>query len=297
MIEVLLACFTLAAGAQDPPTFGVGVDAVRVDVFVGRGGRSVKGLTSGDFEVLDNGMPQNIRLIAREQTALHAVLLLDVSGSVAGRKLQSLKDAVRAFLAGLGKRDRTTLLAFSYDVRRIGHGRVAASEVAAAMDTLLAGGATALHDAAYLAIATAASPADASVVLLFSDGQDRLSWLSAETVVDAARGSPSPVYTVFLADRVVGRQSSPGGPPDISYEETPAFLRGIAMESGGRLLRATSPEDLTGHFQAIIEEAKDRYILVFQPAPDAAPGWHDLEVRVRARKVSVQARRGYYLSR
>ena len=297
MIAALFALSALAPGAQDPPQFGVAVDAVRVDVFVGRGDRPLEGLAAGDFEVRDDGAPQEITLVARERTALHALLVLDVSGSVAGPKLRSLKHAARAFLAGLGEGDRATLLAFSYEIRRIGADRAAALEVADALDSLRAGGPTALHDAVYAAIASAGSPSETSLVVVFSDGQDRLSWLSPEPVVRAARGSQSPVYAVFLADRVVGSDTRDHGPPLISYEETPAFLESVATESGGRLLRATSPEELTAHFQAIVEEAKTRYVLEFQPAADAAPGWHDLEVRVRHRKATVRARRGYLLAR
>ena len=57
---------TLVSGRQDPPpqqppTFRAGTDLVRVDVTVlNRGGNPVTSLTAADFEVRDNGQPQEI---------------------------------------------------------------------------------------------------------------------------------------------------------------------------------------------------------------------------------------------
>ena len=102
---------------QQPPTFSTGVELVYVDVFVSHDGRPVGGLTAADFEVLDDGAPQTIELVLREQRPLYAILLLDTSGSVAGEKLDQLRSAARAFLEDLGKDDRAVLLTFSHEVR------------------------------------------------------------------------------------------------------------------------------------------------------------------------------------
>src|SRR5262249_53373931 len=44
---------TTVAAAQQPPTFRSGVDLVRLDVSVMRGGQPVRGLTPKDFRILD----------------------------------------------------------------------------------------------------------------------------------------------------------------------------------------------------------------------------------------------------
>jgi VWFA-related protein len=51
-----------AAAPQDPqrPTFRAGTNLVRVDAYPSRDGRILEGLTAGDFEVLEDGVPQKI---------------------------------------------------------------------------------------------------------------------------------------------------------------------------------------------------------------------------------------------
>ena len=58
----LLALGTLSAvavGAQTP-VFRSGVSVVRVDVLATDGGRPLEGLTAADFELTDNGVPQDV---------------------------------------------------------------------------------------------------------------------------------------------------------------------------------------------------------------------------------------------
>lgn len=45
---------------QQPPIFRTGVNLVRVDAYPSRDGKIVEGLTIGDFEVLEDGVPQKI---------------------------------------------------------------------------------------------------------------------------------------------------------------------------------------------------------------------------------------------
>jgi secreted protein with Ig-like and vWFA domain len=86
---------------------------------------------------------------------VQAILLFDTSGSVAGAKLEQLRQAARSFLKGLAPEDTATLFAFSYRVRALG---AASGKPAAAVSTLArlaAGGTTALFDAVAAAIALA----------------------------------------------------------------------------------------------------------------------------------------------
>lgn len=95
---LLLAAMSTSARAQTP-TFATRTEAVRVDVLVTEDGRPVRGLGRGDFEVLDNGVPQEVDLASFEQIPLNVVLAIDVSDSVAGERLDHLRRAGHAMLA------------------------------------------------------------------------------------------------------------------------------------------------------------------------------------------------------
>ena len=176
-----LALVLVAAASAGPrrPTFAVGVESVYVDVFVTDGGRPVVGLTASDFELKDDGVRQPVELVGVESFPLTTYLVLDTSGSVNGDKLEKLQAAGRALLRGL----RTGDEAAPRDLRRRGPGARAADErprAPRARRSAASGpaGATALFDALY-AGTMLASGRGRSLLVVFTDGEDNLSWLDA----------------------------------------------------------------------------------------------------------------------
>jgi len=95
-MNALLAAALLSAPApQAPPVFRAEVDVVRVEVLVTRKGTPVRGLAAADFEVRDEGRLQVLEPVLEEETPVDAILVLDMSGSVNGPKLEALKAAGR----------------------------------------------------------------------------------------------------------------------------------------------------------------------------------------------------------
>ena len=86
---MIAAAATTIAGQR----FSVQVDTVRLEVMVKRGNRPVAGLQPSDFDVRDNGVAQRPDLVAYGVLPLNVVLALDVSGSVAGDRLNRLRSA------------------------------------------------------------------------------------------------------------------------------------------------------------------------------------------------------------
>ena len=279
----------LPLSAQTPPSFEASVEAVHVDVFVSRGEETVHGLSWADFQVFDEGVLQRAEVISHEEAPLHAILLLDTSSSVAGATLGHLKAAGQAFLEGLEPLDRATLLTFSYDIRLRSGPAALPAEVAAAIDRTAAGGTTALHDAVFTALKLADPRHGRPIILIFSDGRDGMSVLSSDEVLSAARESDVMVYAVFLAAGPMGSARL-----EVRSPGPPRFLRDVAGDTGGRVWRATAPQELREKFLEVLSQLKTRYVLRFTPAQGARPGWHELEVRLKGRKGTVRARRGYY---
>ena len=63
--------------------FGVGIEAVNLDVVVtDRHGRFVPGLEAADFEILEDGVAQELSFFTSEITPLTVLLLLDASTSI-----------------------------------------------------------------------------------------------------------------------------------------------------------------------------------------------------------------------
>jgi VWFA-related protein len=275
----LVVCAPMLAlasgGTGQQPTFHAGADAVRVDVLVTGHSGAVRGLAALDFELRDSGVPQRVDIVSYEQVPLHLVLALDVSASVQGSRLARLVDACGATLDGLKAGDQVTLVTFNHGLsRRVGPTGDRAM-VRQSLQQLAGSGATSLRDATYAAV-IAAGREGRSVAVIFSDGDDTSSWLDEDEVMDTVRKSEVLVYGI-----TAGRLSS-------------TFLRDAARASGGALFETTSDHKLREAFVKALDEVKSRYVLGFTPTGVPAGGWHQLDVRVKGRSVTVKARPGYF---
>ena len=110
-VGVVLAATILSSGlgaAQAPaaqeqaPVFRAGADVVSVEASVRRDRRAVTGLKSTDFELLDNGVVQEISDVSYEKLPIDVTVLLDTSASVVGSALDRLRAALRQLRSDLG---------------------------------------------------------------------------------------------------------------------------------------------------------------------------------------------------
>jgi Ca-activated chloride channel family protein len=264
---------------EGPPVFGVEVEVVRVEVLVTRRGEPVRDLSAEDFELHDNGVRQQLHPITFEEAPVDALLVLDLSESVKGSKLDALREAAGAFLGGLSPVDRAALVGFQQSVVVAVPATHAIPSVRFALDTVEGGGSTALHDAVYVALRLPEAGPRRSAVVVFSDGIDNVSWLSGEEVVEAAGRSGAVVYAVDARE--------PGDPDD-------DFLKDVTKATGGQVWRAGKTDDLPARFLDVLHDIRARYVLSYTPAGVDTAGWHELEVKLRGRKGDVLARPAYY---
>lgn len=275
-----LVLFALPApplAGQQPPIFSSRVEAVRVDVLVTERGRPVPGLSAADFEVLDNGVPQQVDLVSFESLPLNVIAALDVSASVAGERLQHLREAGHSLLSRLGADDQAALVTFGHAVIVPSRLTTDLRAIRAELAATRARGRTALFDASYAALVLGESDVGRPLIIVFSDGVDTASWLTEDQVLRTARRSDAVVYGVAVR----GRGS---------------FLRVLAAATGGELFEVSSTRDLGATFVAILAEFRQRYLVSYTPQGVSHEGWHTLEVRVKprgGRKPTVKARPGY----
>lgn len=279
MFRLLPAIGLLTAGTAvlaQTPSFSSRTDAVRVDALVTENGRSVHGLQPGDFELLDNGVPQQVDLASYEDIPLNVILALDMSASLDGARLDHLRSAGRTLLDGLKATDQAALVTFSHVLVQ-GSGLSSDFErVRAALNDAQASGDTSLVDASYAGMLIGESDVGRSLLIIFSDGVDTTSWLSPESVLETAKRCDVVVYGVEVGGR---KRSFPGD---------------LSAATGGRLIQIESIGDLNATFRAILEEFRQRYLISYSPQGVAAGGWHRLDVRIKGRNAAaVKARPGY----
>ena len=126
----------------------------------------------------------------------------------------------------------------------------------------------------YAAFTLARNSSRRTMILVFTDGLDNISWLPQATVLDIARESEAVVYAV----------------PFVRPQES--LLNEVAAATGGRVVLADSNERLRRVFLDILREMRSRYLLAYTPT-SAEPGWHALTVRLTSTDGRVTARQGY----
>jgi Ca-activated chloride channel family protein len=302
-----------AASAQNQSaTFRARHEAVRVDVLVQDHGKPVKGLRPEDFEIFDSGVPQQPELLGADASAINAVLALDLSGSVAGDRLDHLRRASRAALDALKPSDRAALITFTHVVELDAALTTDIPSVLTAFDRARAGGRTALVDAICTGFSIGETDNGRSLLIVLSDGHDTSSWLTPETALDLAKRSAVVVYGVsvrepkpavqapalgldrysnlLLRNRLAAEQSYGAPVPDAR----PVLLQDLTTLTGGSLSEVESVRNLDALFAGIVQEFRDRYLIGYSPTGVPADGWHKIEVRVKGRTgLTVHARPGY----
>jgi VWFA-related protein len=294
LIVAMLATAAPAHLAQQ--RFRTSAEGVRIDLLVTDGHRPIAGLQRDDFILLDQGVRQDIETIAIEDIPVSMMLTLDVSESVAGQKLRALVDGVNAAASALGPRDRSALLTFSEEIKLRTPWSAGGSAIIKTLPSLSAGGATSLVDAGFAAMTLRDDlPDRRHLVILFTDGDDTSSWLSWRGLLDRAQRTDVVVYGVThrswqtTRDRslpLIAFVSRDGEPPE-------DVLESLADVTGGRVLTSRNLDDLRDAFTSIVREFRSRYVLTYTPKNVETTGWHPIEVKLKQRKGTIKARRGY----
>lgn len=307
MMRLMLGAAAAVLLAQQA-TFRSGVDAVTVDVSVRKGTRVVTGLGIADFEVLDNGVPQQVTDVSYGKLPIDVTLALDTSFSVSGPLLERLRAAVRQLMRDMGPDDRLRLIDFNMRVSRPIDFTSDPAKIDAAIRAVSAGGGSSIRDALSVALVSASEPERRQLIVLFSDGADSTSITTPEALIDLARRTNASVASVMPDAANTGAQARQGielmktlaketGGTFIPMTATQTTMsRGPVVAGVPRVsaVTTTRPADLTETFRRVVEEFRSSYVLHFTPRGVEAGGFHTLDVRVKGKgSLTIRARRGY----
>jgi VWFA-related protein len=296
LASVLALCASVT-GAQtatppQPPVFAVQVESVLIDAFVTSDGAKVPGLTARDFILKDNGTRAAFDLLPAESLPIRAILVFDTSTSMQGLKIERLRAAAEAFVDRLRPEDEAALVSFSDEIVWRVPLTADRARLRFGILTLRARGATSAYDALFTALQVPRSGLR-TLIILFSDGEDNMSWLGEKQIRGAVERSNALIHVVAAPSEDF--QSGFLRIPSASESANVKTLRGLAAITGGSLIAVASPDRIAAAFSEIIDQMKDRYVLRYTPESDPAPGWHDLDLQLAGRKGKVRGRTGYWV--
>jgi VWFA-related protein len=258
----------------------------------------VTGLTKDDFQVYEDGQPQEISYFSAESSLPITVgMLIDTSGSEEFM-LGAEKDAGSRFLARvMRKGDLAMIMTFDTDVdlladftedRSVLNRAINRAQINAPSGGMIAqgplpssgSGGTNFYDAVYLAAHDKlSSEAGRKAIIVLTDAEDNGSKLRLTDAIEAAQRTDTVIHVLLVA--------ADGGDVNVAKR--------LADETGGRMIAVRSEKNLEQAFDQISEELRNQYTVGYVPTNKTRNGgYRKVKIEMKNKEFSALTRRGYY---
>ncbi len=301
-----------ASAQEEPQDAIISVDVQVVNLLAtvrDKKGVLIDSLTKNDFELYEDGVPQDVKYFSRQSDlSLTVGLLVDTSVSQQ-RLIQIQRQAGFKFFDKIIRKDKDLafLMSFDVDVELLQDLTASTSLLSEGLQLLEVQGAargvtpgpvptsgrpvgTAMYDSVFLAADEMLKPqVGRKALVLISDGNDYGSRIDAKEAIDAALKADVIIFSVRYFDReFYFRAGAAGGGGS-------GALRKLARETGGDVFEVGRKQSLDSILDEINRTIRNQYSLGYTPKRDlSVEGFRKIELRVKRKGYKVQARKGYY---
>jgi Ca-activated chloride channel homolog len=298
----LLSLWPVAAIAQHA-TFRTATELVSLNVsVVGQNAKPVSGLAAEQFQVFEDGVPQQLKFFSPGELPLDVVILLDTSASMTG-SMDLVQQAAIRFARSLRSTDRASVMGISSGLRVLQTFTGDLVAVEEAIKTTRPAGKTPLYASVYTALNELAKVRRANVeprrqaIVLLSDGQDTTSTFSFDELLTEVRRSAVPIYAIAPRPTHLTKAMR-----EHFYGETSAMadfeLKKLATETGGRSFFPVSLIELTGVYEDIASELAHQYSLAYQSTNAQRNGtFRRIALKILGPGLTWRTRAGYIAPR
>jgi Ca-activated chloride channel family protein len=254
----------------------VEISATVMDTF----GHYVDDLKAEDFRVVDAGAAVEIAAFENHAAGVSVALLLDTTGSMFST-LPALRSSALRLIEDLRPVDWVGIYGFNSAVAELQPFTRNRNLAKRAILRTHAAGSTAMYDALVRVAHDLSGRPGKKAIVVFTDGEDNASALTAEIAINRAKRDGVPLYTIAQG----------GGVADARTGE----LSGMSDTTGGLSFAIRNPDEIRGVFEHISRDLLHGYLLTFQPPPDTLHKWRPLKVSLpKIENRLVRARQGYY---
>ncbi len=264
-------------------------------------GNLVPGLTRSDFQVLEDGVPQEVTFFSDEKTnpVVFVGVLMDTSPSTAG-KLGFSKEAAKNFLYTVVRlrKDKAAFMTFDNEV-------VLHQDFTDKHDLLdravekikRTGSQTALYDAVWqFSDEKLRSAPGRRVIVIITDGDDTFSRADLNDAVDIAQRTETTIFGISTKAGFLG--TVPGVEAGTIKDKNDRLLTELCERTGGEAFFTGDMIELERAFTRISKELRSQYIITYKPANQNYDGRaRNIEVRfndpANAKKYKIRTKSSY----
>ena len=288
--------------AQQPvTTLKVVTGLVAISAVVkSKDGEAKTGLTKDDFVLKQDGKEQPIRFFSRgSDLPLSLALMVDTSGS----QQTFIGDEALAsdvfFETMLGRpEDRAMLVQFDNSILELKGMTNSASALHFALSHVSqrgsGSGGTLLYDAIYeVAKKVLANEKGRKAMVILTDGGDNGSHRTIDEAIEQAQRADVQIYSVLYSMQNSLTATYTGRAPE--FDSGLAALQKMSESTGGHVFTVSRTLSLREIFEKIGQDLRLQYELGYKPPPDTQPNsYHKLELKAKDKKLTVQARKGFF---
>ncbi|MGA2183107.1 MAG: VWA domain-containing protein [Bryobacteraceae bacterium] len=309
-MRTLLAALLGVVCSECPGQTTIKVDVQLVNVaFAVRDSRGalVMNLNKDDFEVLEDGITQDISFFARSaDIPLTIGLIVDLSGSQDHFDKQHRRDLLAFLKSVLGARDRAFLVGFGNHLRLLSDLTADSAAILDRLDRFKHGKdeddppelgprgeirelGTAFYDAIYYSITERLAKTEEArrAVILFSDGEDNSSAHHMLDAIEAAQAENVLCFSLRYTE-------SPHGRLTARNKYGTSVMERLARETGALQFDARQG-DLRTHFEEIGDVLRSSYELAYHSTNAVRDGtFRKIVIRAKRPELTVRAKTGYF---
>lgn len=244
---------------------------IKIEVNVkGNDSMPVYGLTEDNLVVYEDGYRVNYIKVTNaadfKNEVIYLVFSVDSSKSITEDFLKKVKEAITGIVAISGKNEKIALMRFNDSVILLNNFSNNKSEILENLKSVERHGSkTMLYNSIFDSINLIKdnNPESASVII-FTDGKDEGSTLTADDIVNHAKDNSIPLYFMCLKD-----------------SKNKQKLSRIAKLTGGDLLVGDKASEIPLLYSKIVQKLKSRYILKYNSQLKKNGQKHEIEVRLK----------------
>lgn len=224
---------------------------------VDKNGRLLTTLPESAFQVLENGVPQKVKLFKREDVPVSMGLVIDNSGSMRDKR-QKVAAAAVALVKDSNKEDEAFVVNFNddayLDTPNFTNDITVLNQALSRIDSR---GGTAMREAISMSIDHMKQYAkkDKKVILVVTDGNDNASTISLESLVKKAQQSEVIIYTIGLLSEEERREA----------KRAKRALDLLTEATGGQAYYPKELADVERIAHQVAHDIRNQYIIAYTP--------------------------------
>lgn len=243
---------------------------------VDKKGRRIRSLSSGDFNIYEEGKPQKVIDFYQEKRPIRMALMIDTSGSMR-EDLEEVHKAAVSFVKTLSELDQAFVIDFDEKVFLIQDFTSDKNLLEEAINSTTPIGGTALYDALHAAFRKLNKIEGRKAIILLSDGEDTESFVPYKEILQEARASEVTIYSIGL-----GAASR-------------SVLKELAEETGGAAFFPSSASILGAVYEEIADELRTQYYLTYASQNENWDGrWIKIKVETKNKDYKVRTKKGFF---